>query len=68
MPSLVDEEKELMNLLRGKVITLVKRRRPGELLIEFSDGTRLFVDHKAEGLELSVTQGTAPSLSDLGGR
>jgi hypothetical protein len=41
--------------LRGKVVKLVRRHRPNDVLIEFEDGTRLFVDNVPSGLDFSVT-------------
>ncbi|MCV9941046.1 hypothetical protein OIU35_32240 [Boseaceae bacterium BT-24-1] len=41
-------------MLSGKSIKSIKRHHPGEVLIEFTDGTRLFIDAKAEVLELSI--------------
>jgi hypothetical protein len=35
----------------------VWRHRPGEVGIEFNDGTRLFVDSVSNGLDFSVTGG-----------
>ena len=55
MPNLEDEAAKLTELLRGKTVKLVKRRRLGELMIEFDDETRLFVNNIPDGLELSVT-------------
>lgn len=44
--------------LAGKVVARVDRHRASEVLIEFTDGTRLFVDGTTQGLELSVTGGS----------
>ena len=41
-------------LLEGKVVKKIWRHREGELVIEFCDNTRLFVDRTPEGLELSI--------------
>src|SRR3569623_1764035 len=43
--------------LAGKVVARVERYRNSEMLIEFADGTRLFVDGTADGVERSVTGG-----------
>ena len=40
--------------LIGRSVRVVRRHRENELLIEFEDGTRLFVDSES-GLELSIT-------------
>jgi len=39
----------------GKIVSIVWRHRPGEVLVEFTDGTRLFVDAKGDKAELSIT-------------
>jgi hypothetical protein len=52
---LSEEAARLIDILRDKTVKTVWRHRPGELGIEFTDGTRLFVDHHESGLELSVT-------------
>ncbi|MGV3533346.1 MAG: hypothetical protein ACO1QR_13345 [Chthoniobacteraceae bacterium] len=41
-------------MLRGRLVSKVWRHRPGEIVLEFDDGTRLFVDSSAP-LELSIT-------------
>jgi len=56
---LAEESRRLNNLIRGKAVKRTKRFRPSELLIEFEDGTRLFVNAVDGGLELSVTEGVA---------
>jgi hypothetical protein len=43
-------------LLAGRRIRAVHRHRASELLIEFENGARLFVD-AASALELSITDG-----------
>ncbi len=56
--ALLDEESERPSeMLRGKVVARVIRHRPTEVVVEFADGTRLFVDRVADALELSVTGG-----------
>jgi hypothetical protein len=56
MAELEVEATKLTDLLRGKVVKVVKCHRPGEALVEFDDGTRLFVNSIADGLEFSVTR------------
>lgn len=56
MDDLSLEAEKASRMLAGLTVRVVRRHRPTELLIEFEDGTRLFVD--AEGaLELSITGG-----------
>jgi hypothetical protein len=58
--SMVDlevEAAELTDLLRGKVVKIIRRHRVKEILIEFEDGWRLYVDNIPDGLEFSVTGG-----------
>jgi hypothetical protein len=61
MPSevtqLEDEAERASGMLRGKVVAQVIRNRPTEVVLEFTDGTRFFVDRAADALELSITGG-----------
>ena len=58
--ALVEESAKATDMLRGKVVARVIRVRTSELLIEFDDGTRLFVDGGAQ-LELSIARGRPDS-------
>ncbi|WP_343715388.1 hypothetical protein [Inquilinus sp.] len=51
---LATEALRATELLAGKTVKLVRRHREGEILIEFTDQTRLFVDSKT-ALEISLT-------------
>jgi len=51
------EAEEATALLRGKEVATVWRHCKGEIGIEFTDGTRLFVDKTPGGVELSITGG-----------
>lgn len=42
-------------ILQGKVVARITRHRKTEVLIEFVDGTRLFVDQSNTGVELSIS-------------
>lgn len=53
--NLKQESERATEMLSGKSVKLVERHRLGEVLIEFIDGTRLFIDAKAGELELSIT-------------
>ena len=53
--TLTEEERRATEMLSGRTVARVRRHRPQEVLIEFSDGTRLFVDASNEALELSIT-------------
>jgi hypothetical protein len=53
--TLEEEAAELNRLLVGRVVKIVWRHRPKEIVIEFTDQTRLFVDWQATELEMSVT-------------
>jgi hypothetical protein len=55
--SLEQESASATEMLRDKVVARVMRYRETELLIEFTDGTRLFVDGNNTGVELSITEG-----------
>jgi hypothetical protein len=52
---LAGEAQRLTELLAGKVVKQARRHRESELLLEFADGTCLFVD--GAKLEFSVTAG-----------
>jgi hypothetical protein len=52
---LCEEELRATQLLGGKTVARIRRHRPTELLVEFTDGTRLFVDVAGDVLELSIT-------------
>jgi hypothetical protein len=51
------EGKRASEMLKGKVVARVTRHRAEEVCLEFTDGSRIYVDRKAEGegLELSIT-------------
>jgi hypothetical protein len=53
--NLDDEGDRLTQFLRGKTVKVIRRHRPAEVLIEFDDGTRLFVNNVSAGLEFSIT-------------
>jgi hypothetical protein len=42
---------KLTDVLKGKTVKLVKRHRFSELMIEFEDGARLFVNRNSDGLD-----------------
>ena len=49
------EARQLTRLLKGKRVSKVWRHRKKEIGIEFTDGSRLFVDVRIKGIETSVT-------------
>ena len=49
------ETHQATKILKGKIVASVKKLHKKELLIEFTDSTRLFVDWKENELELSIT-------------
>jgi hypothetical protein len=53
---LKQETDELTKLLVGKTVRHVRRFRPREVLIEFTDGTRFIADAR-DAIECSVTTG-----------
>jgi hypothetical protein len=55
--NLKEEAKRASEMLKGKVIAKVMRQRVKEICIEFTDGTRLFVDHQSDNLEISISGG-----------
>jgi hypothetical protein len=48
------EAQHLTRVLGGKTVRVVWRHRPREFGIEFTDGTRIFIDAQGEGLESSL--------------
>jgi hypothetical protein len=54
MLDLENEGAEVTRMLGGRTVLVVRRDRETEVVIEFDDGTRLFVDSK-NPLELSIT-------------
>lgn len=54
MVDLASESDTATEMLKGRSVRVVRRHRETELLIEFEDGTRLFVDSQT-ALELSIT-------------
>jgi hypothetical protein len=61
--SLSKEAGRATELLRGKEVATVWRHRRREVGIEFTDGTRFFVDWKEDGVELSITGGREEEVS-----
>ncbi|MCK1393474.1 hypothetical protein [Bradyrhizobium sp. 1] len=57
MVDMDDEAVRMTDLLRGKAVKVIKRHRTQEVMIEFEDGIRLYVDRTGEGLEFSITEG-----------
>ena len=52
---LEEEAKRATELLKGKIVSSVARNREDEVLINFNDGTKLFVDTSGNRIELSIT-------------
>ncbi|MDZ7626059.1 MAG: hypothetical protein U5J96_16625 [Ignavibacteriaceae bacterium] len=52
---LKSEARRTTKMLKGKIVDKIWRHRPKEIGIQFTDGTRLFVDISEGGLELSIT-------------
>ena len=48
MDDLAREAERATELLGGLTVRVVKRHRPEEVMVEFSDGTRLYVDAEAK--------------------
>jgi hypothetical protein len=60
---LEEEAQRATELLAGKVVRQVWHHRAKELGIEFQDGTRLFVDHQSDHVEISITGGSESPAS-----
>lgn len=52
--TLDEEAARIEQLVSGKVVKTVYRHHPNEIVVEFTDGSRLFVDAPSD-LEISVT-------------
>ena len=52
---LEEEARRVTEVLAGKTLRQVWRHGVGEVGVEFTDGTRLFVDAKSDKVELSIT-------------
>lgn len=57
MRELEDEATKLTDSIRGKTVKVVRRHRSAEVLIEFNDGARLFIN-APDRLEFSITEAT----------
>lgn len=49
------EASKVTELLQGKIVKKIWRHSKKQLGIEFTDGTRLFIDHEPTGVELTIT-------------
>ena len=56
---LAQEASRATEMLKGKVVARIARHRDTEVLVEFTDGTRLFVDRSDSAVELSITGGAS---------
>ena len=54
---LAEESVRATGMLAGKVVFRVWRHRTAEVVVEFTDGTRFFVDRAEDGVEISITGG-----------
>lgn len=54
---LSQEAERATEILHGKVVLRIVRPRSTEVLVEFTDGTRLFVDRIDSAVELSIQGG-----------
>ena len=61
---LEEEANKASDLLSGKTIKSIHRFRCSEVLIEFTDGTRFFIDGHSS-IELSITQASQQKLEEF---
>jgi hypothetical protein len=54
MADLADEADRATKTMTGRAVRVVRRHRQTEVLIEFEDGTRLFIDSET-ALDMSIT-------------
>ena len=52
---LENKAKQATEILQGKTLRLIWRHTDKQVGIEFTDGTRLFVDHQPSSVEISIT-------------
>lgn len=57
MTNLDKEAENIKSILDGKIISDIKRFNTDEILLQFSDGTRFYINKKDPGLEFSITDG-----------
>jgi len=50
-----EEAKRATDMLKNKKIEMILRHHKNEITIQFTDGSRLFIDQTPDGLELSIT-------------
>ncbi|WP_188514846.1 hypothetical protein [Blastomonas aquatica] len=62
MLSLDEEASRATQMLSGRALSHVRRFKATEVLLEFEDGTRLYID-SASTLELSITTNAKPDGS-----
>jgi hypothetical protein len=53
--NLEEETITATQMLKNKVVECLWRHREREVMIQFTDGMRLYIDHTSTGLELSIT-------------
>ena len=49
------DARQMTRMLKSKVVQRVWRHRKKEIVIQFTDGTTLFVDQDPNGLDISIT-------------
>lgn len=54
MNKLAADARKVTRVLAGKTVKAVRHHRATEILILFTDGTRLLVDHTTDGLEITM--------------
>jgi hypothetical protein len=52
---LIKEEKRATKLLKGGVVKKIRRYRKEEVVIEFEDGIKFYIDWRENELDLSIT-------------
>ena len=58
------EAAEIAMLISGRRVSVVRRHRIGEIMIEFDDGTRLFINSTPDDLDFSITDGNASEAAE----
>ncbi len=53
--NLEEEAERATKILHGKIVNVLWRHSEKQVGIQFTDGTRLFVDHSEGSVEVSIT-------------
>ncbi len=55
LTQLEQEARHATSVLTGKTVAAILRPRDKEAIVQFTDGTRLYIDAKVEGVVVSIS-------------